>query len=138
MHDHPCPAGDDAAIRNLLGRTALLGDEGDPEEYREVYAPGATWRMGAVEQVGADEIVAGAADRRANGTSGPGTGTRHVVIPLLVEITGDSARAVSTYLFLTGTAITVAGTYHDEFTRSSRGWQISSRDITAGSTSTSR
>lgn len=133
MHDHHrCPAEDDAAIRNLLGRTALLGDEGDPEDYRKVYAPGATWRMGADEQASADEIVAAATARRADGTSGPGTGTRHVVIPLLVEVAGDSARAVSSYLFLTGTAITVAGTYRDEFTRSGRGWQISSRDITAG------
>jgi hypothetical protein len=132
MHDHRCPAEDDAAIRNLLGRTALLGDEGDPEDYREVYAPGATGRRGTIEQAGADEIVAAAAARRADGTSGPGTGTRHVVITLLVEVTGDSARAVSSYLFLTETAITVAGTYRDEFTRSGQGWQISSRDITAG------
>jgi hypothetical protein len=132
MHDHRCPGEDDAAIRNLLGRTALLGDEGDPEDYREVYAPDATWRMGTAKQAGADEIVAAAAARRANGISGPGTGTRHVVIPLLVEVSGDSARAVSSYLFLTGTTITVAGTYRDELTRSGRGWQISSREATSG------
>ncbi len=129
---HRCPAEDDAAIRNLLGLAALLGDEGAPEDYRRVYAPGATWRMGTAEQNGADEIVAAAARRRADGISGPGTGTRHLVVPLWVEVTGDSARAVSSFMFLAGTAITVAGTYRDELVRTGQGWRISRREATSG------
>jgi hypothetical protein len=132
MGHHRCPAEDDAAIRNLLGLTALLGDEGAPSDYRRVYAPDATWRMGKIEQTGADEIVAAAAERRADGTSGPGTGTRHLVVPVRIEVTGDSARAVSHFMFLAGTAITVGGTYRDELIRTSRGWQISNREVTAG------
>jgi len=132
VNDHRCPAEDDAAIRNLLGLTALLGDEGAPEDYRRVYAPGATWRMGTVEQAGADEIVAAAASRRAAGISGPGTGTRHLVIPLRVEVTGDSARAVSYFAFLAGTAITVTATYRDELIRTDKGWLISAREVTDG------
>jgi hypothetical protein len=132
MSDHRCPAEDDAAIRNLLGLTALLGDEGAPQGYRRVYASDAIWRMGTVEQAGADEIVAAAAERRADGTSGPGTGTRHLVIPMQVEVAGDSARAVSYFAFLAGTAITVAGTYRDELIRTSQGWRISRREIAAG------
>ena len=131
MNDHRCPAEDDVAIRNLLGLTALLGDEGTPQDYRRVYAPDATWRMGTIEQAGADEIVAAAAARRADGTSGPGTGTRHLVIPMQVEVTGDSARTVSHFVFLAGTAITVAGTYRDELMRTSVGWRISKREIRA-------
>jgi SnoaL-like domain len=122
---------DDDAIRNLIGLTALLGDEGDPEDYRRVYAPDATWRMGQTSQSGADEIVAAAAARRAEGVSGPGTGTRHLVITLHVEVAGDSARAVSCFVFLGGTAIRTAGTYHDELIRTEQGWQIRSREITA-------
>jgi len=132
MTDHRCPAEDDAAIRNLLGLTALLGDEGAPADYRRVYAPDATWRMGEAEQAGADEIVAAAARRRADGASGPGTGTRHLVIPLRVTVSGDTARAVSSFLFLAGTTITVAGTYRDDLVRTDRGWLISRRDITPG------
>src|SRR6516162_245846 len=132
VNDHRCPAEDDAAIRNLLGLAALLGDEGAPEDYRRVYAPGATWRMGTVEQAGADEIVAAAASRRAAGISGPGTGTRHLVIPLRVEVTGDSARAVSYFAFLAGTAITVTATYRDELIRTDKGWLISAREVTDG------
>jgi hypothetical protein len=132
MTDHQCPAEDDAAIRTLLGLTALLGDEGAPEDYRRVYAPDATWRMGTIEQTGGDEIVAAAAGRRAEGTSGPGTGTRHLVIPMQVEVTGDSARTISHFLFLAGTSITVAGTYRDELIRTSQGWRISTREVTNG------
>jgi hypothetical protein len=128
---HRCPAADDAAIRNLLGRAALLGDEGDPEDYRQVYAPVATWRWGSDTQDGADEIVAAAAARRAGGISGPGTGTRHLVIPVLIEVTGDSARAFSYFAFLAGTTVTVTGSYRDELTRTSHGWQISGRQVTS-------
>ena len=140
MNDHRCAAEDDAAIRNLLGRTALLGDEGAPEDYRRVYAPDAVWRMstvdmgtgetGTVEQRGQDEIVAAAADRRASGTSGPGTGTRHLVVPLVIEVTGDSAHAVSYLAFLAGASVAVVSTYRDTLVRTSEGWRISERDIT--------
>ena len=145
MNDHRCAAEDDAAIRNLLGRTALLGDEGAPEDYRQVYAPEAVWRMGTgetgtgetgtgetgtVEQRGQDEIVAAAAARRANGVSGPGTGTRHLLIPLVIEVSGDSASAVSYLAFLAGTSVAVVSTYRDKLVRTSAGWQISERDIT--------
>jgi hypothetical protein len=132
MTGHRCPAEDDAAIRNLLGRTALLGDEGAPEDYRQVYTPDATWRMGATEQTGADEIVAAAATRRATGTSGPGTATRHLVVPLQIEVAGNRARAVSYFAFLSGTVIATTGAYRDELIRTEQGWRISRRDITSG------
>ena len=132
MTIHRCPAGDDAAIRNVIGLAALLGDQGAPEDYRKVYAPDAAWRMGEVTQDGADEIVAAAAARRAEGVSGPGTGSRHLVTPLTVEVAGDTATAVSYYAFLMGTAIAATGTYHDQLARTGAGWQITRRDITPG------
>ena len=129
---HRCPAADEAAIRNVIGLTALLGDQGAPEDYRRVYAPTAVWQMGDAIQSGADEIVAAAAARRAEGVSGPGTGTRHLVTPLTVEVTGDTATAVSYYAFLAGRAIAVTGTYRDQLARTELGWQITRRDITPG------
>jgi hypothetical protein len=136
VNSHRCRAEDDIAIRNLLGLTALLGDEGDPEDYRRVYAPAATWRMGGngltdPVQSGADEIVAATTARRAKGIGGPGSGTRHLVVPLHVEVTGDRAHAVSQYLFLSGTAIAAVGIYRDDLIRTEHGWQISNRAITA-------
>jgi hypothetical protein len=129
---HRCPAADDAAIRNVIGLTAFLGDQGAPEDYRKVYAPDAVWRMGEHAQSGADEIVAAAAARRAEGVSGPGTGSRHLVTPLTIEVTGDTAAAVSYYMFLSGTTIAATGTYRDELARTRHGWQITRRDITPG------
>jgi hypothetical protein len=129
---HRCPAADDAAVRSVIGLTALLGDEGAAEDYRKVYAPSAVWQMGDAIQAGADEIVAAAAARRAEGVSGPGSGTRHLVTPLTIEVSGDTATAVSYYAFLAGTAIAGSGTYRDQFARTEAGWQIVRRDITAG------
>jgi hypothetical protein len=129
---HWCPADDDAAIRNVIGLTAFLGDQGAPEDYRQVYAPDVVWRMGEHVQSGADEIVAAAAARRAEGVSGPGAGTRHLVTPLTIEVSGDTARAVSYYVFLSGTTIATTGTYRDELARTGHGWQIIRRDITPG------
>jgi hypothetical protein len=129
---HRCPAADDAAIRNVIGLAALLGDTGAPEDYRRVYAPDASWRMGQVAQGGADQIVAAAASRRVEGTSGPGSGTRHFVTTLTIEVAGDTARAVSYYAFMAGSAIAATGTYRDELARTEAGWQITRRDITAG------
>ena len=132
MTTHRCPAGDDAAIRNVIGLTAFLGDQGAPEDYRKVYALDVVWRMGEHVQSGADEIVAAAMARRAEGVSGPGIATRHLVTPLTIEVSGDTATAVSYYVFLSGTTIATTGTYHDELARTGHCWQITRRDITPG------
>jgi HIP---CoA ligase len=129
---HRCPAADEAAVRNVIGLTALLGDTGAPEDYRRAYARDATWRMGDVIQEGADAIVAAAAARREEGTSGPGSGTRHLVTALTVEVAGDTATAVSYYAVLAGTAIRATGTYHDKLARTEGGWRITRRDVTPG------
>jgi hypothetical protein len=129
---HRCPAVDDAAIRTVIGLTALLGDQGVPEDYRKAYAPSAVWQMGDTTQSGADEIVAAAAARRAEGVSGPGSGTRHLVTPLTIEVTGDTAVAVTYYAFLRGASIAGTGTYRDRLARTEAGWRITRRDITAG------
>jgi hypothetical protein len=85
--------------------------------------------MGTFAQKGADEIVAGAAARRDDGTSGPGTGTRHVVIPAVIEVNGDTAIAVSHFVFLAGLEIRNAGSYRDTLIRTENGWQISVRTV---------
>jgi ketosteroid isomerase-like protein len=136
MNGHRCAAADDAAIRSLIGLTARLGDEGEPEEYHRVYTSDAVWRMGATRQTGAAEIVAAAAARRAEGISGPGTATRHFVVPLQIEVTGDRAYAVSYFQFLTGTtgtpSLKLAGSYRDELVRTGDGWRIQHRETVLG------
>jgi hypothetical protein len=102
MSTHRCPADDDAAIRNVLGLAALLNDEGDPEDQREVYAPDATWHLGDITRKGADEMVAAAVGRRNDGLLGPGTGTRHLMTLLTVEVADDTAKAVAYFVFVKG------------------------------------
>jgi 3-phenylpropionate/cinnamic acid dioxygenase small subunit len=129
MSTHRCPADDDAAIRNVLGLAALLNDEGDPEDQREVYAPDATWHLGDITRKGADEMVAAAVGRRNDGLLGPGTGTRHLMTLLTVEVADDTAKAVAYFVFVKGTTIVSSGTYHDDLARTGAGWRIARREI---------
>ncbi|MEV4835757.1 nuclear transport factor 2 family protein [Nonomuraea sp. NPDC049486] len=129
-------AEDEVLIRSLIGLAAHLADEGEPDDYRALYTSDATWSFGGSTQQGADEIVAATRQRRAEGVSGPGTNTRHLVVPLHVTVTGDTATAVSYFLFFgdtTGTpAVRVFGVYTDELVRTPEGWRISSRTSRAG------
>ncbi|MFC0527292.1 nuclear transport factor 2 family protein [Phytohabitans kaempferiae] len=127
---------DDALIRSLLGRAAHLADEGTPEDYRALYTPGAIWTMGESTQTGVEEIIEATRRRRAQGVSGPGTGTRHFVTPMHVTVDGDSATAVSYFLFLGDTAnapaVKLFGVYTDDLVRTADGWRISRRVSRAG------
>ena len=129
MSSHWCPADDDTAIRNVLGLAALLNDQGEPEDQRKVYAPDATWHMGEITRVGAQEMVAAAAERRSQGLLGPGTGTRHLMTLLTIDVTGDTAQAVAYFVLVKGTTIVSSGTYQDELTRTEAGWRIARREI---------
>jgi hypothetical protein len=127
---------DDAQIRSLLGRAAHLADEGTPEDYRTLYTPDATWSMGGSTQTGVEEIVAATRQRRSQGVSGPGTGTRHFVVPMHVTVEGDKASAVSYFLFLGDTAtapvVKLFGVYTDDLVRTAAGWRIARRVSRAG------
>lgn len=122
---------DDALIRSLIGRAAHLGDEGEPDDYRTLYTDDAVWTFGETTQTGVEEIVAGTRQRRAEGVSGPGTDTRHLVVPLHVSIDGDTGSAVSYFVFFANTSTApqarVFGVYEDEFARTEQGWRIRRR-----------
>jgi len=84
-HDHdPGKAlrrvADELAIRNLLARVAQLADEGDLEDYLDPFTEDAVWGgAGLPERQGRAALRDAAAERRATGTAGPGTRTRHAV-----------------------------------------------------------
>ncbi|MEV0595523.1 nuclear transport factor 2 family protein [Nonomuraea cavernae] len=130
------PTHDHVLIRDLIGRAAHLADEGTPDDYRTLYTPDATWTFGTSAQEGVDEIVEATRLRRAEGVSGPGTATRHLVVPLHVTVDGDTATAVSYFLFFTDTTSTpvvrVFGVYTDELARTPEGWRIHRRVSRAG------
>lgn len=126
---------DDLEIRNLLARLAHLADDGDLDEYLQLYAEDAIWEgaAGFGRQEGHAAILAGARERRSSGTTGPGTHSRHILTTIDVEVDGDHARSKSCFLFYTGTdaspSLQVMGVYEDEHRRTPQGWRLARRSV---------
>ncbi len=125
------PNQDDALIRSLIGRAAHLGDEGEPDDYRDLYTADATWSMGESTQTGIEAIVEATRQRRVQKVSGPGTDTRHLVVPLHVNTEGDTGTAISYFLFFVNVAtipeVRMFGVYEDALVRTPAGWRIRHR-----------
>jgi len=125
---------DEAEIRNLLARLAQLADEGGLDDYLACFTEDATWGgVGFPERKGHAEILAGARERRATGTAGPGSRTRHLLSTSVVEVDGDRARARSIFLFYrdtkTAPQLDRMGVWEDGFARTRDGWKLASRTI---------
>lgn len=124
---------DELAIRALIGRSAYLGDSGAPDSYREIYTTDAVWEFGDQRQDGIEEIVAATTERRKEGVSGPGTASRHVVIPMHVDIDGDEAVAHSYLQFFRNTdaapTLAMLAVYEDTLHRTDGTWRISRRSV---------
>ena len=129
---------DELEIRNLVAKLAQLADEGDLDEYIQLFSEDAVWDGGAAlgTMKGREEILNAAKERRATGRSGPGTFTRHVVTTSTVEVHDDQAsgRAVFHYYMKTDEvpALTLLGVYEDQFVRSEGGWRMALRKIVGG------
>jgi len=125
---------DELAIRNLIARLAQLADDGELAEYIQCFSDDAVWGgSGFGEKKGRDEIMAGAVERRASGTSGPGTHTRHVITTTAVSLQGERATSRSVFHFYASTdakpSLEIMGVYDDEFLRSESGWKLARRTI---------
>ena len=128
------------AIRSLIARIAHAADEADVDTYSQLYTEDAVWEMtGSRPQLnsGLAEIQAATRARRASGTSGPGTETRHLAS--CIDVTVDSpaeARAESSWQFYSDTTtaprLTTIGRYHDRFRRVDGRWLLAHRTITIG------
>ncbi|MGI8335553.1 nuclear transport factor 2 family protein [Actinomadura scrupuli] len=128
---------DELEIRNVLARIARLSDMGDLDDYAAQFTGDAHWEMpGAPPKHGRAEIRAAGAARRAEGLTGPGSQTRHVVGTVTVTVDGDQAVAESYWQFYADTATAPAlrsmGHYRDTFRRTARGWRLARREITSG------
>jgi 3-phenylpropionate/cinnamic acid dioxygenase small subunit len=129
---------DELTIRNIIARLAQLADMGDLDDYLKLWTEDASWEMpGAPARKGHAEILQGARERRASGTQGPGTSTRHVVTTLAVQVDGaDTASSDSYFLYVADTTssprLGSIGHYHDTLRRSTDGWRVARRQITFG------
>ena len=127
---------DDAAIRNVVARLAQLADDGDLEEYAGLFADDARWEMPGSAIEGRENLLAGAIERRAAGTVGPGSNTRHVITTQAVAVDGDEAASDTYWQFWVNTAtepsVALFGTYRDRFIRTGDGWKLAHRSISYG------
>jgi 3-phenylpropionate/cinnamic acid dioxygenase small subunit len=129
---------DELEIRNLVAKLAQLADEGDLDEYIQLFTEDAGWDGGAVlgTAKGHEEIMAAAKERRASGRSGPGAHTRHVVTTSTVDVQGDRATGRAIFHYYTKTneipVLTLLGVYEDEFERTERGWCMAMRKVLGG------
>lgn len=129
---------DELEIRNLVAKLAQLADEGELDDYIELFTEDAHWDGGVAlgSAKGHEEILAAARGRRASGRGGPGSHSRHVVTTATVDVQGDRAtgRAVFHYYRNTDAVpeLMLLGVYEDEFVRSQRGWRLARRKIISG------
>ena len=89
--------------------------------------------MGDVRRDSA-EILAGAQERRRNGTNGPGTDVRHSLSMTVVEFDGPDTALVRSYIQAYRTAskapsLFMMGEYHDTFRRTAAGWRLAHRVV---------
>jgi uncharacterized protein (TIGR02246 family) len=124
----------ESQIRNLIAQLAHLADDGNLDDYIELFTEDASWsHRGDVRLTGKAEIRKGAESRIRDAIQGPGTGTRHLNTTLYIELDGPThARALSYYLFLGthgGVAALKTGRYVDRLRRTDRGWKLASREL---------
>ena len=122
---------DELAIRNLITRMAHTVDRGAVKDYAPMLAPDARWVMPTGDPaVGPEAIMDGVRARRAAGSAGPGSATRHMITTTTVDVEGDSARAWSYWIYLTAGVdpkVLMNGLYSDTFRRTADGWLFAER-----------
>jgi 3-phenylpropionate/cinnamic acid dioxygenase small subunit len=125
---------DELAIRNVIARIARLADQGDLDEYVDQFTEDAVWNFPPGPRKGRADILVGARERRAGGTTGPGSRARHQISTIEVDVGEDgTAKADSYLMFVVNTAdgpsVAVSGSYHDTFVRQGSRWRLARRDI---------
>jgi uncharacterized protein (TIGR02246 family) len=127
------------AVRNLIARVAHVADGGDLEESRELYTEDAVWEFpGSAPRHGRDGILADVRQRRAEGVTGPGSATRHVITTLAVTVEDPAGTATADSYWLyyrdttTAPVLLSMGHYHDTVRYDDGAWRIARRQITVG------
>ncbi|HXA34680.1 MAG TPA: nuclear transport factor 2 family protein [Acidimicrobiales bacterium] len=131
---------DELEIRNLVADLAHMADMASEDEltdYSSRFTHDARWELAGNELQGRDAILTGARERRAAGTQGPGTNSRHVITTQSVRLEGPDAATGEAYFLFVGDTTTTPqirgiGHYLDRFQRTPEGWKLAHRTITFG------
>jgi uncharacterized protein (TIGR02246 family) len=127
-----CTCGDDAAIRNLISRTALTQDARDWDRHADCYVPDVEYVHPKGVIVGVDEVVA-----RSRAALTPLDDSQHLIGTMVVEVDGDTAQAVSYFHAQHvraeaapsgGTHFVIAGAYRDTLRKVDGVWRIARRE----------
>jgi 3-phenylpropionate/cinnamic acid dioxygenase small subunit len=129
---------DELAIRNRIARIAHLSDHSeDLDPYLECFAADAEWNFPIGARRGHADILAGAKERRAAGTTGPGSNSRHILTTIEVRADGsDTATSDAYFVFLVETNVAPkvfnCGHYADTWVRDGDNWKLKVRNIVLG------
>lgn len=129
-------------IKNQLAKIAYLSDQGTPEDYLACFTDDAVWDLAAAEGlpmqavkiIGRKALHEGIIERRKSGIQGPGSHTAHAISTTSVEVAGNTATAISIFMFYTSInrvpKLTGMGRYRDTFIATDQGWLLKTRNIT--------
>lgn len=129
---------DELEIRNLLAELAWHADTTTMEDldaYVACFTEDAEWEMLGDVRKGHADILAGAQERRRNGTNGPGTGVRHGLTATVVTFETPDRAYVKSYIQAfrnvpASPTLFRMGEYHDTFLRTPTGWKMAARKVT--------
>jgi hypothetical protein len=127
---------DQLALRDVICALSLEGDTGALDAYGALFAEEAVLESPAGVLEGRTAILESAEQRCATGTTGPGSGARHHVVPGIVTVEGDRARSRSCFAFYAqddgAPRVAIIGEYHDEFRRDGSAWVVIRRTVLFG------
>jgi len=125
MHD----LDDERAIRRLMARYCHTVDDGAWAEVAVLWADDAELALRGETAIGPAAIVKLIASRQTPELRG-----LHVIANAIIEVEGDSARAVSDFFFMRREGgpdplVKFIGRYLDRFVRATDGWRFRRREI---------
>lgn len=125
---------DEVEIAKLLAKLGQMADDGDLNEYAQLFTEDGSWTGPAGDtRTGRADIIAGAQQRRDDGIQGPGTNSFHLISNVNIDVDGDTATGKTYYHYYRNAdatpQLTVMGVYRDKFRRTPEGWRMAKRVI---------
>jgi ketosteroid isomerase-like protein len=116
---------DEDAIRRTIAQYCQLCDDGRFDEWADLYTDDATFSVMGMTYTGRADVKAFIEKGQAPERRG-----KHLCFNSIIDIDGDSARAITDYVFIDKQhAITSAGRYHDRLIRQPDRWRFAERRI---------